>query len=67
MLTLSADNICGVNLFAYCQNNPVNNNDPAGNATDQTWNLVWLLIKNVAITKAWKSIPIIKNRSEVIK
>ena len=23
MLTLSADNICGVNLFAYCRNNPV--------------------------------------------
>ena len=24
MLSLSAENICGVNLFAYCHNNPVN-------------------------------------------
>ena len=41
MLTLSADNICGVNLFAYCDNNPVNFVDPTGNlSVNDFWNYI---------------------------
>ena len=29
---LRTDNLAGVNLFAYCGNNPVNRNDPSGEA-----------------------------------
>lgn len=45
------------NLYAYCTNDSIQNSDYTG-YTDSTWDLVWLLIKNLAQTKIWKWLPI---------
>ena len=46
----------GNNLFAYCENNPVNTTDSTGYYSDSTWPLLWLLCKNLLLVRVLRSL-----------